>query len=97
MISGRDFELDDLLNLLVFNIKTKVESLRYKENQNEINEKYVSRSYRFGIWSDYFYRNQVKSMIIRGFDKYGRLLLHDKEGAEIVCDVKELQFFPPSC
>lgn len=97
MISGRDFELDNLLNLLIFNIKTKVESLRYKENQNEINEKYVSRSYRFGIWSDYFYQNRVKSMIIIGFDKYGRLLLHDKEGAEIVCDVKELQFFPPSC
>lgn len=97
MISGRDFDLDNLLNLLVSSIKTKVESLRDKENQNEINEKYVSRSYRFGIWSDYFYRNQVKSMIIRGFDKYGRLLLHDKEGAEIVCDVKELQFFPPSC
>ena len=63
----------------------------------EINEKYVSRSYRFGIWSDYFYQNRVKSMIIIGFDKYGRLLLHDKEGVEIVCDVKELQFFPPSC
>ena len=97
MISGQDFDLDNLLNLLVSSIKTKVESLRDKENQNEINEKYVSRSYRFGIWSDYFYQNQVKSMIIRGFDKYGRLLLHDKEGAEIVCDVKELQFFPPSC
>lgn len=97
MISGRDFDLDNLLNLLVSSIKTKVESLRDKENQNEINEKYVSRSYRFGIWSDYFYQNQVKSMIIRGFDKYGRLLLHDKEGAEIVCDVKELRFFPPSC
>ena len=97
MISSRDFDLDNLLNLLVSSIKTKVESLRDKENQNEINEKYVSRSYRFGIWSDYFYQNQVKSMIIRGFDKYGRLLLHDKEGAEIVCDVKELQFFPPSC
>lgn len=97
MISGQDFDLDNLLNLLVSSIKTKVESLRDKENQNEINEKYVSRSYRFGIWSDYFYQNQVKSMIINGFDKYGRLLLHDKEGAEIVCDVKELQFFPPSC
>lgn len=97
MISGRDFDLDNLLNQLVSSIKTKVESLRDKENQNEINEKYVSRSYRFGIWSDYFYQNQVKSMIIKGFDKYGRLLLHDKEGAEIVCDVKELQFFPPSC
>ena len=97
MISGQDFDLDNLLNQLVSSIKTKVESLRDKENQNEINEKYVSRSYRFGIWSDYFYQNQVKSMIINGFDKYGRLLLHDKEGAEIICDVKELQFFPPSC
>lgn len=97
MISGQNFDLDNLLNLLVSSIKTKVESLRDKENQNEINEKYLSRSYRFGIWSDYFYQNQVKSMIIIGFDKYGRLLLHDKEGAEIVCDVKELQFFPPSC
>jgi len=97
MISGQDFDLDNLLNQLVSSIKTKVESLRDKENQNEINEIYVSRSYRFGIWSDYFYQNQVKSMIINGFDKYGRLLLHDKEGAEIICDVKELQFFPPSC
>ena len=97
MITGKDFDLDNLLNLLIINIKKSVESLKSEKNQEEINEKYISKSYRFGIWADYFYKNETKSLKINGFDKYGRLLLNDKEGAEIVCDVKELQFFPPSC
>ena len=96
MISGKDFNLEHLLNLLIKKIKDSVESLVSKENQEEINEKYILKSYRFGIWSDYLYQNQVKTLKINGFDKYGRLLLQDKEGADIVCDVKELQFFPPS-
>ena len=97
MITGKDFDLDNLLNLLIINIKKSVESLKSEKNQEEINEKYISKSYRFGIWADYFYKNEIKSLKINSFDKYGRLLLGDKEGTEIVCDVKELQFFPPSC
>ena len=96
MISGLEYNLGNLLNQLITKIKTNVESLRFNEKSDEINQKYISKSYRFGIWSDYYYQNQVKSMIIKGFDKYGRLLLQDKEGVAIVCDVKELQFFPPS-
>ena len=96
MITGEDFDLDNLLNLLIINIKDTVKSLNSEENQQEINEKYIAKSYRFGIWADYFYKNEIKSLKINGFDKYGRLLLQDKEGAAIVCDVKELQFFPPS-
>ena len=97
MITGKDFDLDNLLNILIINIKKSVESLNFEKNQEEINEKYISKSYRYGIWADYFYKNEIKSLKINGFDKYGRLLLSDKKGAEIVCDVKELQFFPPSC
>ena len=97
MITGKDFDLDNLLNLLIINIKKSVESLNFEKNQEEINEKYISKSYRLGIWADYFYKNEIKSFKINGFDKYGRLLLSDKEGTGIVCDVKELQFFPPSC
>ena len=96
-ISGKTYDLENLLNLLIYNIKSSVESLRFEFNQKDINDKYVSKSYRFGIWADYLYQNQVKSLKINGFDKYGRLLLQDKEGAEIVCDVKELQFLLPSC
>ena len=97
MITGEDYDLENLLNLLNINIKYAVENLNSEENQKKINEKYISKSYRFGIWADYFYKNEIKSLKINGFDKYGRLLLQDKEGAAIVCDVKELQFFPPSC
>lgn len=97
MITGDDFDLEHLLNLLVDNIKEAVGNLRFNEKSEEINQKYISKSYRYGKWAEYVYQNKIKSLIIIGFDKYGRLLLHDKEGAEIVCDVKELQFFPPSC
>ena len=96
MITGVDYDLENLLNLLIINIKNAVESLNSEDNQERINEKYISKSYRFGIWADYLYKNEIKSLKINGFDKYGRLLLSDKEGAAIVCDVKELQFFPPS-
>lgn len=96
-ISGEDFDLENLLNLLIKNIKSSVECLRIKENQIAINEKYISKAYRYRQWADYVYKNKVKSMIINGFDCYGRLILEDQSGDEIICDVKELQFFPPSC
>ncbi len=97
MITGEEYDLERLLNLLIVNIKDAIGSLRLEENHDNINQKYILKSYRFGKWTDYVYQNQVKTLKINGFDKYGRLLLSDKEGAEIVCDVKELQFFPPSC
>lgn len=96
MITGEEYDLEKLLNLLIVNIKNAVESLRLEGNPDKIDQKYISKMYRFGKWADYVYQNQVKVLKINGFDKYGRLLLSDKEGAEIVCDVKELQFFPPS-
>lgn len=96
-ISGEDFDLENLLNLLIKNIKSSVEGLRIKENQIAIYEKYISKAYRYRQWADYVYKNKVKSMIINGFDCYGRLILEDLSGDEIICDVKELQFFPPSC
>ena len=96
-ISGKDYDLENLFNLLINNIKSSVESLRLKENQIEINEKYILKAYRYHQWADYLYKNKVKSMIINGFDCYGRLILEDQSGEEIICDVKELQFFPPSC
>jgi BirA family biotin operon repressor/biotin-[acetyl-CoA-carboxylase] ligase len=97
MITGEEYDLEKLLNLLIVNIKNAVENLRFEEKCEETNQKYISKSYRYQKWADYVYQDDVKSLIITGFDKYGRLLLCDKEGAEIVCDVKELQFFPPSC
>lgn len=97
MITGEEYDLKNLLNQLIVNIKNAVESLRFEKNREEINSKYISKLYRYQKWAEFVYQNQVKTLIITGFDKYGRLLLHDKEGAEIVCDVKELRFCQPSC
>ncbi len=96
MITGEGHDLENILNQLVVNIKNAVDALRYEDKRDEVNNKYIKKLYRYRQWAEYFYQNQVKEMIINGFDKYGRLLLQDKEGAAIVCDVKELQFFPPS-
>ena len=96
MITGEEYDLKNLLNQLIVNIKNAVESLRFEKNREEINSKYISKLYRYQKWAEFVYQNQVNTLIIMGFDKYGRLLLHDKEGAEIVCDVKELQFCQPS-
>ena len=97
MITAEEYDLENLLNQLITNIKNAVESLRFIQNCEDINSKYISKLYRYQKWAEFVYQNQVKTLIITGFDKYGRLLLHDKEGAEIVCDVKELQFCQPSC
>ena len=96
-ITGKDFDLDNLLNLLITNIKASVDSLCFETNKTKINETYISKLYRYHQWADYQYKNKVKPMIINGFDCYGRLILEDKSGEIIICDVKELQFFPPSC
>ena len=96
-ITGKDFDLENLLKLLTTNIKKSVDSLRFEKNRIEINETYISKLYRYHQWADYLYKNKVKSMIINGFDRYGRLILENQSGEEIICDVKELQFFPPSC
>ena len=97
MITGMDYEIENLLNLLVSNIKTAVDGLRFEGSHDEVDKKYISKLYRYRQWADYLYKNKVKSLIINGFDCYGRLILENQSGEEIVCDVKELQFFPPSC
>lgn len=96
-ITGKDYNLDKLLNKLVAHIVESVEALRFIDKTESLDSKYISRLYRYQRWADYKYNGQVKSMIIDGFDKYGRLLLHDREGADIICDVKEIQFCQPSC
>ncbi len=96
-ITGKDYDLDKLLNKLVAYIVESVESLRNLDETDKFDNKYISRLYRYQRWADYKYNGQVKPMIIDGFDKYGRLLLHDREGEGIICDVKEIQFCQPSC
>lgn len=92
MATGNDFDLDLLLNELIINIKKSVEELRTDFGKEMIDNEYRKHLFRFGEWAEYEYEGESKTMIINGYDKYGRLCLSDKNGHEIVCDIKEIKF-----
>lgn len=92
MLTGIDFDLDLLLKELIVNIKTAVESLRTESGKASVDEMYRNNLFRFGRWADYEIDNEIKTLIINGYDKYGRLCLCDKNGHDFVCDIKEIKF-----
>ena len=92
MLTGIDFDLDLLLKELIVNIKTAVESLRTESGKASVDEMYRNNLFRFGRWADYEIDNEIKTLIINGYDKYGRLCLCDKNGHDFVCDIKEIRF-----
>jgi len=92
MATGKEFDLDLLLNELIINIKNSVEQLRTDFGKEMIDLAYRKQLFRFGEWAEYEHEGETKTMIINGYDKYGRLCLSDKNGHEIVCDIKEIKF-----
>jgi len=92
MATNKDFDLDSLLNELIINIKNTVEELSTESGKKRIDEIYRKHLFRFGKWAEYEHEGDVKTMIINGYDKYGRLCLSDKNGHEVVCDIKEIRF-----
>lgn len=92
MLTGIDFDLDLLLKELIVNIKSAVESLRTESGKASVDEMYRNNLFRFGRWADYEIDNEIKTLIINGYDKYGRLCLCDKNGHDFVCDIKEIRF-----
>ncbi len=92
MLTGIDSDLDLMLKELIVNIKSAVESLRTEQGKTMVDEMYRNNLFRFGQWADYEIDNEIKTLIISGYDKYGRLCLRDKNGHDFVCDIKEIKF-----
>ena len=92
MLTGNDFDLEKLLNELIVNINDAVEDLRTEHGKEIIDAAYRNNLFRYGEWAEYDYKGEIKTMIINGYDKYGRLCLSDKDGHEVVCDIKEIRF-----
>lgn len=92
MATGNDFDLDILLNELIINIKDNIDELKTESGKGKIDGMYRKKLFRLGEWAEYEHEGDVKIMIINGYDKYGRLCLSDKNGHEIVCDIKEIKF-----
>lgn len=93
MITGKDYDLERLL-LEVY----KSTSLRvYKgqgqgQGQASIADSYINHLYRYKQWALFEHEGIVKEMMIVGYDRFGRLVLKEKNDREVVCDLKEIIF-----
>lgn len=92
MLTGNGFDLESLLDELIVSIKNAVEELRTEQGKERIDTAYRNSLFRCGEWAEYDYKGEIKTMIVNGYDKYGRLCLSDKNGHEVVCDIKEIRF-----
>ena len=85
MITGNDFELEELLSAISYQLST------VNSQQSTVNS-YTDKLYRYKQWAFYEHEGQVKEMMIIGYDQFGRLILKEKNDREVVCDLKEIIF-----
>ena len=53
---------------------------------------YINHLYRYKQWAFYEHEGSIKEMMIIGYDRFGRLVLKEKNDREVVCDLKEIIF-----
>ena len=85
MITGKDFDLDELLSAISYQLST------VNSQQSTVNS-YTDKLYRYKQWASYEHEGSVKEMMIIGYDQFGRLILKEKNDREVVCDLKEIYF-----
>ena len=84
MITGKDFDLDELLLSISQQLTTNSQQLTANS--------YIKHLYRYQQWALYKHEGSVKEMMIIGYDQFGRLILKEKNDREVVCDLKEIAF-----
>ena len=68
------------------------EPYRNAQNSQLTAHSYIKHLYRYNQWALYEHEGQVKEMMITGYDRFGRLILKEKNEREVVCDLKEIAF-----
>ena len=89
-ITGKNYELQPLLEQIVESIVAEVE--RLKKNSPAIEQDYLSRLYRYRIWADYQVGETTLRLFMTGIDPFGRLLLVDETNKLYCFDIKEIKF-----
>jgi len=79
MLTGREFDLQDVLNGLTGSILDWYEKLQ-TDNQGKIQQEYYRRLFRMGQWWKYRADGHEFEARITGTDPYGRLLLEERNG-----------------
>ena len=104
MITGKDFDLDELLSAISYQLSAISYQLSAISQQSTVNGQqqifnfqfstfnYTNKLYRYKQWASYEHEGSVKEMMIIGYDQFGRLRLKEKNDREVVCDLKEISF-----
>ena len=88
-LTGKQFELEALLQQLLDHIAQRYHSLRLGNN---LLPEYLVQLLRIGIPAEYRYRGCTISATIKGVDPFGHLLLVDEANRELVCGMKEISY-----
>ena len=89
-ITGKDYELQPLLEQVAEHILIKVEQL--KSFPAAIEQNYLKRLYRYRTWADYEVDGKKMRLFMTGIDSFGRLQLLDIENNPYCFDIKEIKF-----
>ena len=104
MITGKDFDLDELLSAISYQLSAISYQSIVNSQQSTVNGQqqifnfqfstfnYTNKLYRYKQWASYEHEGSVKEMMIIGYDQFGRLILKEKNDREVVCDLKEISF-----
>ncbi len=90
MLSKKESDLDWTLNRLCDCINFRFRGLM--RDRNKINEEYLKKLYRFGLFEKYKIDQKTISAKITGIDEYGKLCLESNEAKKYCCDLKEIAF-----
>lgn len=89
-ITGKDFDLQPLLEQIAEHILIKVKQL--KSNPAVIEQEYLKRLFRYRTWADYEVDGKVLRLFMTGIDQFGRLQLVDKQQERHCYEIKQIKF-----
>ena len=90
IITGRDLDLQPLLEQITERILIKVQQLQ--SNPTTIEQEYLKRLFRYHTWAAYEVGGKVLRFFMTGIDPFGRLMLVDEADNSYCFDIKEIKF-----
>ncbi len=91
MITNMEYGINELLNKLLQSIFERYTFIS-PETIKKINTDYQKSLYRLMEWHEYLVNDILVQSRITGTNEYGQLLLEDKSGKTLVCDLNEVKF-----
>lgn len=92
MITGKDYDLDEILFAVYKSLSHRVTESPSGSNTLFVIQNYNKHLFRYKQWALYEHEGELKEMMIVGYDRFGRLILKEKNDREVVCDLKEVKF-----